>query len=33
MIRVIENMPPGTIGVEAVGKVSEDDYRDVLVLL
>jgi hypothetical protein len=24
-------MPPGTIGVEAVGKVSEDDYRDVLV--
>jgi hypothetical protein len=31
MIRVIENMPPGTIGVEAVGKVSEDDYRDVLV--
>jgi hypothetical protein len=23
-------MPPGTIGVEAVGKVTEDDYREVL---
>jgi SpoIIAA-like len=31
MIRVIENMPVGTIGLEAVGKVTEDDYRDVLV--
>lgn len=31
MIRVIENMPPGTVGVEAVGKVTEDDYRNVLV--
>ena len=29
--QVIENMPPGTIGVEAVGKVTEDDYRNVLV--
>ena len=24
-------MPAGTVGVEAVGKVTEDDYRDVLV--
>jgi hypothetical protein len=31
MIRVIENMPPGTIGVRAEGKVTDDDYRDVLV--
>jgi SpoIIAA-like len=31
MISVIENMPPGTIGVEAVGNVTEDDYRSVLV--
>jgi SpoIIAA-like len=31
MIRIIERMPAGTIGVEAVGKVTEDDYRDVLV--
>ncbi len=31
MIRLIEGMPAGTIGVEAVGKVTEDDYRDVLV--
>ena len=30
MIRVIENMPLGTIGLEAVGKVTEDYYRDVL---
>lgn len=31
MMKVIENMPVGTIGVEARGKVSEDDYRDVLI--
>ena len=31
MIKIIENMPPGTIGLEAVGKVTDDDYRDVLV--
>ena len=31
MIRVTENMPPGTIGVEAVERVTEDDYRNVLV--
>lgn len=31
MIRTIEDMPPGTIGLEAVGKVTDDDYRDVLV--
>lgn len=31
MIRTIERMPTGTIGFEAVGKVTEDDYRDVLV--
>lgn len=30
MIRTIDGMPPGTIGVEAVGKVTEDDYRNVL---
>jgi len=24
-------MPPGTIGIEAVGKVTEDDYQNVLV--
>jgi hypothetical protein len=30
MIRVIDNMPPGTLGLEAVGKVTADDYRDVL---
>ena len=30
MIKIIENMPAGTIGVEAVGKVTDDDYRDVL---
>ena len=31
MIKLIEGMPEGTVGVEAVGKVTEDDYRDVLV--
>jgi hypothetical protein len=30
VIRIIENMPAGTIGLEAVGKVTDDDYRDVL---
>ena len=28
MIRTIENMPAGTIGLEAVGKVTEEDYQD-----
>lgn len=31
MIKVIDNMPVGTIGLEASGKVSEEDYRDVLI--
>jgi SpoIIAA-like len=31
MIKIIQDMPAGTIGLEAVGKVTEDDYRDVLV--
>jgi len=31
MIKMIANMPPGTIGLEAVGKVTDEDYRDVLV--
>jgi len=30
MIRVLDDMPPGTIGLEAVGKVTAEDYRDVL---
>ena len=31
MIRQIGNMPIGTIGFEATGKVSQDDYEAVLV--
>ncbi|SEE36134.1 SpoIIAA-like [Jiangella alba] len=31
MIRVMDDMPPGTIGVQAAGEVTEEDYRDVLV--
>jgi hypothetical protein len=31
MIKIIASMPTGTIGVEAVGKVTEEDYRDVLI--
>ena len=30
MIRTIDGMPAGTIGFEAVGTVTEEDYRDVL---
>lgn len=30
MIKVIEDMPVGTIGLEASGTVTDDDYRDVL---
>ena len=30
MIRTIERMPPGTMGFEAVGKVTDEDYREVL---
>ena len=31
MIKVIEDMPVGTIGFEASGKVTDDDYESVLV--
>lgn len=31
MIKVLQNMPPGTLGLEAVGTVTEDDFRVVLV--
>jgi stage II sporulation SpoAA-like protein len=31
MIRLMEDMPAGTVGVEAVGRVTGDDYRNVLV--
>jgi hypothetical protein len=31
VIRVIDDMPAGTIGLEASGKVTDEDYRDVLV--
>jgi hypothetical protein len=31
VIRVIQDMPVGTIGLEASGKVTEEDYRHVLV--
>ena len=31
MIRALDRMPTGTFGFEAVGKVTESDYRDVLV--
>jgi hypothetical protein len=29
MFRILHDMPPGTVGVEAVGKVTEEDYRTV----
>jgi hypothetical protein len=31
MIRSLDGMPEGTLGFEAVGKVTADDYRQVLV--
>lgn len=31
MIKVLGGMPRGTLGLEAVGKVTEEDFRDVLV--
>jgi hypothetical protein len=30
MVERIEDMPPGTIGLRASGKLSREDYRDVL---
>ena len=30
MIKVIDDMPPGTVGLEAVGKVTAEDYQQVL---
>ncbi|HEY5053108.1 MAG TPA: STAS/SEC14 domain-containing protein [Solirubrobacterales bacterium] len=30
MIERIEEMPPGTVGLRASGKLSRDDYREVL---
>jgi SpoIIAA-like len=31
LIKIIQDMPAGTIGLEAVGKVTDEDYRNVLV--
>jgi hypothetical protein len=31
MIRLLDGMPPGVLGLEAVDDVEEDDYTDVLV--
>jgi hypothetical protein len=30
MLHLLPRMPPGTVGVEVVGNVSEEDYRQVL---
>jgi hypothetical protein len=31
MIRVLEGLPDGVLGVEATGKVTDDDYEQVLI--
>jgi hypothetical protein len=31
VIKIIQDMPVGTIGLEAVGKVTDEDYRNVLI--
>ena len=30
MLQMMKHMPPGTVGVKAVGTVTEEDYRQVL---
>jgi SpoIIAA-like len=30
VLRILRGMPPGTVGVEATGKVTDEDYRNVL---
>ena len=30
MLRILHDMPPGTVGVEATGRVTDEDYRNVL---
>jgi hypothetical protein len=30
VLKLLRGMPPGTVGVEAVGRVTEEDYRQVL---
>jgi hypothetical protein len=30
VLRILSHMPPGTVGVEAVGTVTEEDYQQVL---
>lgn len=31
MLKLIEGLAPGVIGIEAIGKVTHEDYRDVLI--
>jgi hypothetical protein len=31
MLKLIRDLPPGTLGVEAAGKVTHEDYRSVLI--
>jgi hypothetical protein len=30
MIRLLSDMPPGVLGLEAVGDIEKDDYKDVI---
>jgi SpoIIAA-like len=30
MIRILSDMPPGVLGLEAVGDIEKDDYKDVI---
>ncbi len=31
MFKLIEDLPPGVMGIEAIGKVTHEDYRTVLI--
>ncbi|MGA7326656.1 MAG: STAS/SEC14 domain-containing protein [Rhodomicrobium sp.] len=31
MLRLIEDLPPGVLGVEATGKVTHEDYKTILI--
>jgi len=31
MLKAIENLPPDVMAIEAIGKVTREDYRDTLI--
>ena len=31
MFKLIEDLPPGVLGIEATGKVTHEDYQNILI--